>query len=428
MQADTALSQAVRDRMLPGLAPDRRGQPADHARTSMPPASPTTCSRAVTDAVTVGPILIGPPLPAHIVNQSVTARGIVNMSAVACVQAASARRPTAEAAGGRAGPRRAGRARRGPRTARSTRPSRQDERAARRGARRPAARRPTSRPDRAARAAADAPALVRALGPQLDPETLSLSRRRRPRRACWRRSGPKAAGAARRPARDRRRGRGPGRARARAEQRAILADLPAARARRHRAGPGLPGVERRPPDAARGGGGARVLDGRARPSTSCGAQPEPARRLLRHLPGRPALRARSAPCRSATSCAATREAPLRDIARRSCAASRPRPTRRRWRAPSASTAWSPRRSSTRTGGCSACITVDDVVDVIEEEAEEDILQARRRRPRPTSSPRPGRPACAACPGSSSISRPPSWPRSSSTSSRARSPGWWRWPC
>lgn len=46
-------------------------------------------ARAVTDAVSVGPILLGPPLSAHIVNQAVTTRGIVNMSAIACVQAAS---------------------------------------------------------------------------------------------------------------------------------------------------------------------------------------------------------------------------------------------------------------------------------------------------------------------------------------------------
>ena len=41
--------------------------------------------KSVTGAVTIGPILIGPRLPAHIVNPSVTSRGIVNMSAVACV-------------------------------------------------------------------------------------------------------------------------------------------------------------------------------------------------------------------------------------------------------------------------------------------------------------------------------------------------------
>jgi malate dehydrogenase (oxaloacetate-decarboxylating)(NADP+) len=46
----------------------------------------------VTGAVTIGPILVGPKLPAHIVNATVTSRGILNMSAVACVHAISAGR------------------------------------------------------------------------------------------------------------------------------------------------------------------------------------------------------------------------------------------------------------------------------------------------------------------------------------------------
>ena len=39
------------------------------------------------DALPVGPILIGPAKPAHILTTSVTARGIVNMTAVAVVEA-----------------------------------------------------------------------------------------------------------------------------------------------------------------------------------------------------------------------------------------------------------------------------------------------------------------------------------------------------
>ena len=89
MQADTALSQAVRDRMLPGLD----ASPARRTSSIMPNLDAASVgynlARAVTDAVSVGPILLGPPLSAHIVNQAVTTRGIVNMSAIACVQAAS---------------------------------------------------------------------------------------------------------------------------------------------------------------------------------------------------------------------------------------------------------------------------------------------------------------------------------------------------
>jgi malate dehydrogenase (oxaloacetate-decarboxylating)(NADP+) len=39
------------------------------------------------DAIPVGPILIGPARPAHILTPSVTARGILNMTAVAAVEA-----------------------------------------------------------------------------------------------------------------------------------------------------------------------------------------------------------------------------------------------------------------------------------------------------------------------------------------------------
>ena len=37
--------------------------------------------------VSVGPILIGAAQPAHVLTHSVTVRGLVNMSAVACAQA-----------------------------------------------------------------------------------------------------------------------------------------------------------------------------------------------------------------------------------------------------------------------------------------------------------------------------------------------------
>ena len=37
--------------------------------------------------VALGPILMGAARPAHILTQSVTVRGLVNMSAVACAQA-----------------------------------------------------------------------------------------------------------------------------------------------------------------------------------------------------------------------------------------------------------------------------------------------------------------------------------------------------
>jgi malate dehydrogenase (oxaloacetate-decarboxylating)(NADP+) len=86
MQADTALSQAVRDRLLP----DGRLHGAANLLV-MPGLDAASASynlvKAVTGAIAIGPILVGPKLPAHIVNATVTSRGILNMSAVACVHA-----------------------------------------------------------------------------------------------------------------------------------------------------------------------------------------------------------------------------------------------------------------------------------------------------------------------------------------------------
>ncbi|GGK44387.1 NADP-dependent malic enzyme [Salinarimonas ramus] len=86
MQADTALLQATRDRVLP------------HSRLTgeanvliMPNLDAANIAYQLTkvlaDALPVGPILIGPAKPAHVVTPSVTARGIVNMTAVAVVEA-----------------------------------------------------------------------------------------------------------------------------------------------------------------------------------------------------------------------------------------------------------------------------------------------------------------------------------------------------
>ena len=47
--------------------------------------------RAVTGVVAVGPILMGPARPAHIVTNAATTRGIVNMTVIACVDALAVR-------------------------------------------------------------------------------------------------------------------------------------------------------------------------------------------------------------------------------------------------------------------------------------------------------------------------------------------------
>ena len=47
-------------------------------------------TKVLADALPVGPILIGPAKPAHVLTPSVTARGIVNLTAVAVVEAQAA--------------------------------------------------------------------------------------------------------------------------------------------------------------------------------------------------------------------------------------------------------------------------------------------------------------------------------------------------
>jgi malate dehydrogenase (oxaloacetate-decarboxylating)(NADP+) len=86
MQGDTALSEATRKMILPhslleGVANILIMPNLDAANVAY------QMVKVLTDAVPVGPILIGPSRPAHILTPSVTARGILNMTAVAAVEA-----------------------------------------------------------------------------------------------------------------------------------------------------------------------------------------------------------------------------------------------------------------------------------------------------------------------------------------------------
>jgi malate dehydrogenase (oxaloacetate-decarboxylating)(NADP+) len=86
MAADSALSQDVRNLVLPGsrlkgeanvlIMPDLSSANIAYQMTKM-----------MTDALPVGPILLGSARPAHILTPSITARGIANMTAVAVVEA-----------------------------------------------------------------------------------------------------------------------------------------------------------------------------------------------------------------------------------------------------------------------------------------------------------------------------------------------------
>ncbi|MGC1559037.1 MAG: NADP-dependent malic enzyme [Bradyrhizobium sp.] len=86
MQGDTALSETVRKLVLP------HSQLEGEANILVMPNLDTanvaySMIKAIADALPVGPILIGTSRPAHILTPSVTARGILNMTAVAAVEA-----------------------------------------------------------------------------------------------------------------------------------------------------------------------------------------------------------------------------------------------------------------------------------------------------------------------------------------------------
>ncbi len=87
MQADTALSMVMRTRVMTHC---RLKGPANVLIFPNLDAGNTALqlTRALADALPVGPILIGPAKPAHVLTPSVTARGIVNMTAIAAVEAA----------------------------------------------------------------------------------------------------------------------------------------------------------------------------------------------------------------------------------------------------------------------------------------------------------------------------------------------------
>ncbi len=86
MHADAALNEAVRKRMFPDSRLTGRAN-----LLIMPNLDAANIAfnlvKALGEGLSVGPILIGTTAPAHILTHSVTARGVVNMSAVAVVDA-----------------------------------------------------------------------------------------------------------------------------------------------------------------------------------------------------------------------------------------------------------------------------------------------------------------------------------------------------
>jgi malate dehydrogenase (oxaloacetate-decarboxylating)(NADP+) len=91
MQADTALSQVIRDKVMPGSR--LRGEANVLVMPNLDAANIAyQFTKIMADALPVGPILMGAAKPAHVLTKSVTARGIVNMTAVAAAEAQAARR------------------------------------------------------------------------------------------------------------------------------------------------------------------------------------------------------------------------------------------------------------------------------------------------------------------------------------------------
>jgi malate dehydrogenase (oxaloacetate-decarboxylating)(NADP+) len=87
MQADSALSMIARQRVISDCRLDGEANVLifpnlDAGNTAL------QLTRVIADALPVGPILMGPAKPAHVLTPSVTARGIVNMTAIAAAEAA----------------------------------------------------------------------------------------------------------------------------------------------------------------------------------------------------------------------------------------------------------------------------------------------------------------------------------------------------
>ncbi|MFN3348233.1 NADP-dependent malic enzyme [Pseudorhodoplanes sp.] len=91
MNGDTALSPMIRERVFPHSR--LKGEANVLIMPNLDAANIAyQMTKVLADALAVGPILIGAALPAHILTPSVTARGVINMTAFAAVEAQSARR------------------------------------------------------------------------------------------------------------------------------------------------------------------------------------------------------------------------------------------------------------------------------------------------------------------------------------------------
>ena len=90
MHGDSALSEAIRDRVFPQSR--LKGQANLLVFPNLDAANITlNVVKQMTEALHVGPILIGTAKPVHVLTPSVTSRGVFNMSALAAVEAIQGR-------------------------------------------------------------------------------------------------------------------------------------------------------------------------------------------------------------------------------------------------------------------------------------------------------------------------------------------------
>ena len=94
MHADTALSAEIRESIMPNSS--LKGEANLLVMPNMDSANISfNMLKILGDGIPVGPLLLGVNKPAHILTSAVTARGILNMSAVACAEAQNTSGPKA---------------------------------------------------------------------------------------------------------------------------------------------------------------------------------------------------------------------------------------------------------------------------------------------------------------------------------------------
>lgn len=86
MHGDTALSQIIRDKVMP--ISKLKGHANLLVFPNLDAANITlTVAKQMADGLQVGPILLGAAMPAHVLTPAVTSRGVFNISAIAAVEA-----------------------------------------------------------------------------------------------------------------------------------------------------------------------------------------------------------------------------------------------------------------------------------------------------------------------------------------------------